>query len=132
MTLAQEMFAIAPATGKANVSTAQHSLLVGKARWLREASLAGIAVAPTICLTRAAWEALQSERQRRDTRLLTHWVATLYRLVGKGANPPELVVRTSAAKLTPGLMPAWTGLPAPRCDLFAVPPAAGDQLRLAL
>jgi DNA repair photolyase len=27
---------------------------------------------------------------------------------------------------------AGTGLPAPRCDLFAVPPAAGDQLRLAL
>jgi len=123
VTLAQEMFAIAPATGKANVSTAQHSLLVGKARWLREASLAGIAVAPTICLTRAAWEALQSERQRRDTRLLTHWVATLYRLVGKGANPPELVVRTSAAKLTPGLMPAWTGLPAPQSPGESVDPS---------
>jgi pyruvate,orthophosphate dikinase len=117
------MFAIAPATGKANVSTAQQSLLVGKARWLREASLVGIAVAPTICLTRAAWEALQSERQRRDTRLLTHWVATLYRLVGKGATPPELVVRTSAAKLTPGLMPAWTGLTAPQSPGESVDPS---------
>ncbi len=34
VTLALEMFAIAPATGKANLSPAQRDLLVGKARWL--------------------------------------------------------------------------------------------------
>src|SRR5690606_23133390 len=109
----QEMFAVAPAIGKANLSVPQQHLLVGKCRWLHLAAEAGLPVVPTIALTRAAWEGLQAERGRRDDRLRVHWVATLYRLVGRDGKPPQLVVRTSAERHSKGLMPARLSLPAP-------------------
>ena len=58
MALALEMFAISPASGTANLSATQESLLVGKASWLSEAHKAGLAVIPTIAISRAAWTAL--------------------------------------------------------------------------
>ena len=122
MSLAQEMFAIAPATGKANLSAAQLKLLSGKARWIFRVGEAGFPTIPTIAITRAAWEALQAERGRPDARLLPHWVACLYRLVGKDATPPALVVRTSAASHNGGLMPARTNIPAPAAPEDAVDP----------
>ena len=97
MSLAQEMFAIAPAMGKANLSASQLKLLSGKARWIFRVGEAGFPTVPTIALTRAAWEALQSERTRRESKLRTHWVACLFKLVDKDSQPPALVVRTSAA-----------------------------------
>ncbi|RYE52756.1 MAG: hypothetical protein EOP18_10225, partial [Rhizobiaceae bacterium] len=102
MSLAQEMFAIAPAMGKANLSSSQLKLLSGKSRWIFRVAEAGFPTLPTICITRAAWEALQAERQHKDSRLRTHWVACLFKLVGKDANPPLLVVRTSAARHNAG------------------------------
>ena len=113
MSLAQEMFAIAPAMGKANLSASQLKLLSGKARWIYRVGEAGFPTVPTIVLTRAAWEALQSERTRKDVRLRTHWVACLFKLVDKDGAPPPLVVRTSAAKHNAGLMPAKLGIAAP-------------------
>ena len=44
MALALEMFAISPASGTANLSATQESLLVGKASWLSEAHKAGLAL----------------------------------------------------------------------------------------
>ena len=41
MSLALEMFAVAPSGGSANLSEAQRSLLAGKARWIRAAWEAG-------------------------------------------------------------------------------------------
>jgi pyruvate,orthophosphate dikinase len=120
VTLALEMFAIAPATGKANLSGAQQDLLVGKAHWLAVAAGAGLPVVPTIVLTRAAWSALQAERQTPDDRLRIHWVATLFRLVGRDGRPPQLVVRTSAAKHSAGLMPARPGLTPPAREADSV------------
>ena len=114
MTLALEMFAIAPAYGSVSLSAAQGELLVGKAKWLYAASAAGFPVVPTIVLTRAAWEGLQAERQLDDDRLRRHWVATLFRLVDRHGTPPELVVRTSAPRHSNGLMPAVTAIAAPR------------------
>src|SRR5690606_19989474 len=58
-------------------------------------------------------EALQAERMHKDTRLRTHWVACLFKLVGKDAVPPLLVVRTSAAAHNGGLMPAKLAIAAP-------------------
>lgn len=113
VSLAQEMFAIAPATGKANLSASQLKLLSGKARWIFRVGEAGFPTIPTIALTRAAWEALQSERARKDVRLRTHWIACLFKLVGADAKPPLLVVRTSAATHNGGLMPARIGIAAP-------------------
>ena len=113
MSLAQEMFAIAPATGKANLSASQLKLLSGKARWIFRVAEAGFPTAPTIALTRAAWEALQGERTRRESKLRTHWVACLFKLVAKDAQPPMLVVRTSAASHNGGLAPAKMGIAAP-------------------
>src|SRR5688500_10114186 len=98
VSLAQEMFAIAPAMGKANLSASQLKLLSGKARWIFRVAEAGFPTVPTIALTRAAWEALQAERGRKDVRLRTHWVACLFKLVDKDGRPPVLVVRTSAAE----------------------------------
>ena len=71
-------------------------------------------------MTRAAWEALQAERQQRADRLRAHWVATLFRLVGPDGRPPLLAVRTAADGPRPGLMPARTGLPAPASEAEAV------------
>jgi pyruvate,orthophosphate dikinase len=122
VTLAQEMFAVAPAIGKANLSGAQEHLLAGKARWLHLAAEAGLPVVPTIALTRAAWEALQDERRHHDSRLRTHWVATLFRLVGRDGKPPLLAVRTSAEQHSKGLMPAKIGLPAPANEAESVDP----------
>ena len=102
MTLALEMFAVAPATGKANLSAVQESLLAGKAHWLHQAAEAGLPTVPTIAITRAAWDELQAERLRREERLRTHWVATLFRLVGRDGKPPPLVVRTSAEQHAKG------------------------------
>ena len=122
MTLALEMFAIAPAYGTANLSAAQAELLAGKARWIYEAALARFPVVPTITLTRAAWDALQAERQQEDDRLRRHWVATLFRLVDRHGTPPPLVVRTSAPRHSSGLMPAVTGISAPRNEAESVDP----------
>ncbi|RYD84092.1 MAG: hypothetical protein EOP61_40565, partial [Sphingomonadales bacterium] len=123
MTLAFEMFAIAPAAGKANLSGSQEQLLVGKASWLSEARKAGLSVVPTIVITRAAWDALQRERRQHDDRLRTHWVATLFRLVGRDGKPPALVVRTSAPVHSAGLMQGRPNLPAPQSEAEAVDPA---------
>ncbi|MBN9310731.1 PEP-utilizing enzyme, partial [Devosia sp.] len=122
MTLAMEMFAIAPATGKANLSVGQEALLVGKALWLRRAFASGLAAAPTIVISRAAWNALQEERKGGDDRLRIHWVATLFRLVGRDGRPPPLVVRTSSAAHVPGLMPARPGLSPPSSETESVDP----------
>ncbi|WP_459096689.1 putative PEP-binding protein [Devosia sp. A449] len=113
MSLAQEMFAIAPALGEANLSASQLKLLAGKARWIFRVGEAGFPTVPTIAITRAAWEALQAERLRKDARLRTHWVGCLFRLVGKDGTPPALVVRTSAAQHNGGLMSAKLGIAAP-------------------
>jgi pyruvate,orthophosphate dikinase len=116
------MFAIAPATGKANLSQAQQDLLVGKAHWLASAAGAGLPVVPTIVITRAAWSALQEERKTADDRLRIHWVATLFRLVGRDGRPPQLVVRTSAGAHSAGLMPARPGLSPPAREAESVDP----------
>jgi pyruvate,orthophosphate dikinase len=116
------MFAVAPATGKANLSALQQSLLAGKARWLHAAAEARLPTVPTIAITRAAWEGLQDERKRRSDRLRTHWVATLFRLVGRDGKPPQLVVRTSAERHSKGLMPARIGIPAPASEADSVDP----------
>jgi pyruvate,orthophosphate dikinase len=118
-----EMFAIAPATGKANLSPAQENLLVGKAMWLARAAEAGLAVAPTIVISRAAWNALQQERHTDEDRLRIHWVATLFRLVGRDGRPPQLVVRTSAGAHSLGLMSARSGLTPPAREAESVDPA---------
>ncbi|WEK03026.1 MAG: PEP-utilizing enzyme [Candidatus Devosia phytovorans] len=107
------MFATAPAMGKANLSASQIKLLSGKARWIFRVGEAGFPTIPTIALTRAAWEALQSERVHKDVRLRTHWIACLYKLVDKNGRPPALVVRTSAATHNGGLAPAKLGIAAP-------------------
>ena len=96
MSLALEMFAVAPSGGNANLSEAQRHLLAGKARWIRAAWEEGLPTIPTILVTRAAWDALQSERRQAESRLRAHWVATLFRLVGRDGRPPQLVVRTSS------------------------------------
>ena len=123
MALALEMFAISPASGTANLSATQESLLVGKASWLSEAHKAGLAVIPTIVISRAAWTALQRERRQHVDRLRTHWVATLFRLVGRDGKPPTLVVRTSAPQHSSGLMQGRSNLAAPQSESEAVDPA---------
>jgi len=115
-----EMFAVAPATGKASLSATQEALLVGKALWLHRAVEAGLSVVPTIVISRAAWKALDDERKAGDDRLRIHWVSTLFRLVGRDGRPPQLVVRTSAASHSVGLMPARPGLSPPARELEAV------------
>lgn len=122
MTLAQEMFAVAPATGKANLSALQRSLLAGKALRIYEAAEAGLPVVPTIAITRAAWEGLQDERRLGQDRLRTIWVAALFRLVGRDGKPPALVVRTSAEKHSKGLMTARVGISPPASEAEAVEP----------
>lgn len=122
VSLALDMFAVAPALGKAGLSATQQSLLVGKARWIHLAVEAGLPVVPTIALTRAAWEGLQAERSDGDGRLRLHWVATLFRLVSRNGRPPALVVRTSAPAHRAGLMPAKTGIAPPASQADAVDP----------
>ncbi|MEO5805830.1 putative PEP-binding protein [Devosia sp.] len=123
MSLAQEMFAIAPATGKANLSAAQLKLLTGKSRWIYRVGEAGFPTVPTIAITRTAWDGLQAERAKKDSRLRTHWVACLFKLVGADGKPPQLVVRTSAAAHNGGLMPAKVGIAAPSSEEDSVDPA---------
>jgi pyruvate,orthophosphate dikinase len=117
------MFAVAPSGGNANLSEAQRALLAGKARWIRAAWEAGLPTIPTILITRAAWDALQAERRHSENRLRAHWVATLFRLVGRDGRPPPLVVRTATDRALPGLAPARAGLPAPATEAEAVDPA---------
>ena len=123
MSLALEMFAVAPSGGNANLSEAQRHLLAGKARWIRAAWEEGLPTIPTILVTRAAWDALQSERRQSASRLRAHWVATLFRLVGRDSRPPPLVVRTASDKAVSGLASARAGLPAPATEAEAVDPA---------
>lgn len=121
--LAQQIFAIVPAKGKGALSAGQRNLLVGKAALLRAAHVAGFAAVPTIAITRAAWLQLQAERGGGTGRLRAQWVATLFKLVGKGQQPPLLVVRTSAPKHIGGLMRARTAIPAPANEIESVDPA---------
>src|ERR1051325_8752824 len=104
------MFAIAPAAGPANLTAPQRRFLSGKARWIRAMFETGIPTAPTIILSRAAWNGLQVERRQQEGRLRAHWVAALFRLVETDGKPPLLTVRTTADAAVPGLMPARTGL----------------------
>jgi pyruvate,orthophosphate dikinase len=122
VTLAQDMFAIAPAAGRAGLSEPQAGLLTGKALWLWGVHMADFPVVPSIVITRAAWEGLQAERRRGESRLRAHWVATLFRLVPREGTPPPLVVRTSAAHHRAGLMPARLNLPPPANESEAVDP----------
>ncbi len=122
MTLAQEMFAIAPAFGRATISSFQAGLLTGKALWLHRVYARELPVVPSIALTRAAWEGLQAERRRGEARLRAHWVATLFRLVPREGSPPQLVVRTCAPQHRAGLMPARIALVAPHSAEEAVDP----------
>ncbi|HEX4298115.1 MAG TPA: putative PEP-binding protein [Devosia sp.] len=122
MSLALEMFAIAPATGAANMTASQRTMLAGKARWIRAVHDAGLPVAPTIVLSRSGWGALQAERRQQASRLRAHWVATLFRLVGPDGVPPLLTVRTATDAAASGLMPARSGLPAPTSEADAVDP----------
>lgn len=123
MTLAQEMFAIAPAAGKVALTAEQRQLLAGKARWICGIYETGFAVAPTIALTRAAWDGLLAERARGSGKLRTAFVSTLFRLVVPGRKPPSLVVRSSAPRYGAGLMPAKRDIPAPARPEDAVDPA---------
>ncbi|WMT87891.1 PEP-utilizing enzyme [Pelagibacterium sp. 26DY04] len=116
------MFAIVPAQGKPSLSRAQARLLAGKAKWLHAVAEAGLDVVPTIAITRAAWDALQSERKAGSDALRKVWVTTLFKLVSPGSRPPELVVRTSAPHYITGLSPARTDIPAPANALEAVDP----------
>ena len=120
MSLALEMFAVAPVGGNANLSEAQSNLLAGKARWIRAAWEAGLTTAPTILISRAAWDALQAERRQSENRLRAHWVATLFRLVSRDGRPPALAVRTATDLAISGLTPARIGLPAPASEAEAV------------
>ncbi len=122
-TAAQQMFAIAPAFGEASLTGEQRHLLVGKARWVSAVNEAGQPVVPTICLTRAAWNALQDERKTDDARLRTAWIATLFKLVGRDEPMPLLAVRTSAPHHSPGLMRARTGIVSPTRPEDSVDPA---------
>lgn len=118
--LAPEMFAIAPASGRANLSDSQVALLAGKGRYIYLAHSADLATVPTVAITRKAWHALQEEREAGGSRLRSLWVATLFKLVGPDGRAPLLAVRTSAATHRPGLMSARTGLAAPVSPLETV------------
>ncbi len=120
MSLARQMFAIAPADGRVALDAAQKRLLTGKARWLHAIQSAGLGAVPTIVITRAAWNALMAERDRGGNKLLKTWVTVLFRLVPRGATPPALAVRTSAPRHSSGLMRARLGIPAPSEESEAV------------
>ena len=122
MSLALEMFAIAPASGSANLTAPQRRFLSGKARWVRAVYEAGLSTIPSIVITRAAWNGLVWERRQREDRLRAHWVATLFRLVGPDGRPPLLAVRTSTDLVAAGLMPARTRLAPPASEDEAVDP----------
>ncbi|WP_196259572.1 putative PEP-binding protein [Pelagibacterium limicola] len=122
MAPSQQMFAVAPAQGRPSLSKNQIRLLKGKALWLYTVADAGLPVVPTIAITRSAWEALEAERQSGGDTLRKVWVATLFKLVRPGSRPPELVVRTSAARHIPGLLSARVGLLAPADEEEAVNP----------
>ena len=123
MSLALEMFAIAPALGSANLTASQRGLLVGKARWIRAAFEADLPTVPSIVITHAAWQALQAERSNQQGRLRANWVATLFKLVGRDGKPPALAVRTASTGTQSGLMPARCNLAAPASEAEAVDPA---------
>src|SRR3569623_691243 len=116
------MFAIAPASGPANLTAPQRRFLTGKARWIRAMFEAGVPTIPSIVVSRAAWNSLQVERRQHADRLRPHWVATLFRLVGADSRPPLLTVRTTSDLAVSGLLPARTGLPAPSSEAEAVDP----------
>ncbi|MBU1173927.1 MAG: hypothetical protein KKH72_00880 [Alphaproteobacteria bacterium] len=120
MSIARQMFVIAPAEGRAALDAAQRRLLVGKARWNHEVQSAGLPVVPTVAITRAAWNALLQERDNGGSRLLKTWVTILFRLVGHGRTPPPLAVRTSAPRHSAGLMRARIDIPAPSDESEAV------------
>jgi len=120
VTLAQQMIVISPARGPAPLSAEQRGILVGKAHWIRTVFDAALPSVPAICITRTAWEALQEERNSADERLRTAWVATLFRLVSPGKQPPRLVVRTSAPGHSPGLMRAVTDITPPGNEIDSV------------
>ena len=66
MSLALEMFAIAPVSGLANLTAPQRRFLTGKARWIRAVHEAGLRTVPTIVITRAAWNGLtRAEKPER-------------------------------------------------------------------
>jgi len=117
----QQIFAIAPASGRASLSKAQARLLTGKAKWLHAAAEAGQPVLPSIAITRAAWTALQAE-ESESANLRHIWVATLFRLVPRGEKPPHLVVRTAAGRHRAGLMRARIGIAPPNDEREAVDP----------
>ena len=120
MSIARQMFAIAPAEGRAALDAAQKRVLVGKARWNYLMHSEGLPVVPTVAITRAAWNALLAERDAGGSKLLKIWVTVLFRLVGHGRKPPPLAIRTSAPRHSSGLMRARIDIPAPGDEAEAV------------
>jgi len=101
LTVSQQMFAIAPANERPLLSREQERLVVGKAAWIYAMAKSGQRVCPTICISREAWEAVKSAKP--GSPLHTNWVAALFKLVPKGEEPPQLVVRTAAQAHMAGL-----------------------------
>ena len=123
MSLALEMFAVAPAVGPRKPVRAA-APLARRQGALDPRRLRGRRCRPSRPSSSPAppGTALQAERRQREDRLRAHWVATLFRLVGRDGKPPPLTVRTSTDAAIAGLMPARTGLPAPRSEAEAVDP----------
>ncbi len=113
MELERQIFAIASSSGAVGISKEQKSLLVGKAKWIAQIASDGIDVAPSIVITRAAWQALKGQGQDLNTPLQKIWVRTLFKLVTKDKADLQLVVRTSSARHNMGLMRAKTGITPP-------------------
>ncbi len=113
MELERQIFAIASSSGVVRISKEQKSLLVGKAKWIAQIANDGVDVAPSIVITRAAWQALRGQGQNLNTPLQRIWVRTLFKLVSKDKTDLQLVVRTSSARHNIGLMRAKTGIAPP-------------------
>ena len=122
MSLSLEMFAIAPARGRAELSPRQLLLLTGNAHFLHAIAAADHPVTPSIVITRRGWEQLQAERRDGGDTLRAQWVACLFRLVLRQGMAPRLVVRTTPAIEANGLFAPRFDLPAPMSEADAVDP----------
>ncbi|MCF4097859.1 putative PEP-binding protein [Maritalea mediterranea] len=114
----QQIFALAPANEPPRLNKEQERLVVGKAAWIYAMAQSGVPTAPTICLTRQAWENLKTADV--GSPMAAHWVATLFKLVKKGQQPPKLVVRTAAHTHLAGLARVRGAIDAPAKDKDAL------------
>lgn len=116
----EQIFEIATDNGHVVLSKDQSALMGERAQLLFSSASVFIDTAPTVLISRTAWQALADTSAKGQAELRLHFAKTLMQLIGSDDAMPKLAVRCAPLQLLPALLPAKLNIPAPETMFEAV------------